>query len=268
MRIVPCRIRPYGEPINRKHTPEDQSTHRKFRECLDWDFGFTCPFCLVHERQLEPLGLEGAGLIWIEHIERQENLEEGDDEKYENVIYCCQFCNRKRGRKDLEELKERDVLDPTEDNWAAHFSIEDFELEPQSPRAEETVEVYGINDDTRVTLRRKLYKEVTRRFESAMSLEKYRSMFQRFEDPLSDKEERLKQAAAEYLKRSHEARRELIERYTIIPPGANRNCKCDEAEGLPRHVAEQTWKVDLHSGDFDQIEDFCEGEFVEYSEAY
>ena len=52
MKILPPQTKPPTSPIERRHRPRPvhgRQGYLKFRPCLRWDFGFTCPFCLMHE---------------------------------------------------------------------------------------------------------------------------------------------------------------------------------------------------------------------------
>mgnify|MGYP001050588417 CR=1 FL=1 len=52
------------EPVRRMHAPSVQPKYRSYVDCLRWDFGFTCPFCLMHEPDL-------TSTFCVEHFEMQ-----------------------------------------------------------------------------------------------------------------------------------------------------------------------------------------------------
>lgn len=70
MKIVPPELRPWRSPFVRRHSPPlatgDQG-YPEYRQCLRWEFGFTCSFCLCHEADLALDGAEGTGITQTEH---------------------------------------------------------------------------------------------------------------------------------------------------------------------------------------------------------
>ena len=141
------------KPIRRSHGPADGSEgssksyyREEFRDCLRWDFGFICAFCLRHESEImnstkEPVGHE----FWIEHfLPKAENPEFRN--KYSNNYWCCWACNF---AKSLWRNDGEPVLDPCKDAWADSFDLVGGRLVPKGgdPIAKRTADAYDINGD-------------------------------------------------------------------------------------------------------------------------
>jgi hypothetical protein len=131
MHILPPRTAPATTPTARRHAPQ-QASYGEYRACLRWDFGFTCAFCLLHESDLsQGMGVEGLGLMWIEHRFLQ-STHESERDRYENCIYACRLCNQARGTAPLIDTRGHRLLDPTETAWAEHFEERRDLLEAKS----------------------------------------------------------------------------------------------------------------------------------------
>jgi hypothetical protein len=163
MRILPQATLPADEPIIRRHAPPS-APYATYRQCLRWEFGFTCAFCLLHESDLIEHGVEGTGLTSIEHLDRQET-EPGRANVYENCYYACRFCNGARGRTDRIE-DGRALLDPCADAWGAHFDLVDDELRPRTENAVFTHDTYRTNAARKKQLRRDRRRQITEALET------------------------------------------------------------------------------------------------------
>lgn len=145
-------------PFGRRHMPPRMKRdYTLYRNCLRWDFGFTCATCLLHERDLANYGTEGLGVTQIEHFQPQ-SLEPSRITDYSNLLYICRFCNG--ARSDCEVVDPQTghrLLDPSLEIWAAHFTIVNDEILPNNGDgdAEYTAYTYDINDLRKVALRRR-----------------------------------------------------------------------------------------------------------------
>jgi hypothetical protein len=158
MKILPRATDPPNAPLHRRHTPKDATGHQgfqKYRDCLRWDCGFTCPFCLLHESDfLRTGGIEGTGIFSIEHLSPQ-SIESGLSNDYRNCVYCCRFCNRSRSNRSVR-LGEAQLLDPTKATWSDHFERREDLLYAKTGDldAAYTLEAYEFNDSRKVMIRK------------------------------------------------------------------------------------------------------------------
>lgn len=147
MLVLPKRTRPPESPFQRRHDPEPSGDYREYRSCLRWEFGFTCPFCLLHEADLTGgYSQDGTGLVHIEHLEPQ-SLYPDLANDYSNVVLACRFCNQNRQAKKPRGEEGGRLLDPTRDAWAEHFKLQGDRLTPLTDAARSTLEAYKPNDE-------------------------------------------------------------------------------------------------------------------------
>jgi len=100
MRILPPVTKPWRTRIVRRHEPpvgRGRRAHRRYRQCLRWEFGFTCAFCLCHEADLILHGVEGSGETGVEHFVPVSHDEAAVNE-YRNCFYACRYCNQEEAR--------------------------------------------------------------------------------------------------------------------------------------------------------------------------
>ena len=147
----------------RRHSPE--GAYGTYRDCIRGDFGFTCPFCLLHESDLTSLGVEGLALTWIEHLLLKST--EGEADRYGNCVYACQMCNRARGRTASVCSDGAQLLDPTGVGWADHFERQDDRLSPRPGDADAgyTWLAYDIDDARKVHARARRRQDVEQAWE-------------------------------------------------------------------------------------------------------
>lgn len=156
MTILPASTQPPDEALARRHTPRPvPRDYTLFRECLRWEFGFTCAICLLHERDLQiPGGTESWAVMHIEHIApgRTSALAA----TYGNLLYICRLCNGARSDQGVIDAQGRRLLDPTRDCWSSHFQLSHDRLQPHEGDrdAAYTAEAYDINNPRKVGLRR------------------------------------------------------------------------------------------------------------------
>jgi hypothetical protein len=74
---------------------------------------------------------------------------------YSNCYYACRFCNARRHKRPVES-DGATLLDPCKDPWAEHFIARGLGLVPRDGDADAgyTEQVYRLNDDLRMELRR------------------------------------------------------------------------------------------------------------------
>jgi 5-methylcytosine-specific restriction endonuclease McrA len=232
LEIVPLMTRPPATRRSQRHTPASASDYARYRACLRWDAGFTCCFCLVHESDLAPGGIEKTGLTSIEHIEPQVHAPHLRT-VYENCAYACRHCNHARGTLPTTHPSGVRLLHPWRDAWGAHFRLHEDRLEPvhageEGRRARYTTEVYQLNDPTRVKLRQKRRALLTDRIR--MFTRKVEALEeQAMRQPEPEDKLRLLELARELTKARMFAREELRQR-TAIPIDAPARCRCDGQE--------------------------------------
>lgn len=246
MKILPPKTEPPSEPFGRRHEPRPSNQWRDYRNCLRWEFGFTCPFCLLHESDFVAHGVEGTGLTWVEHLTTR-SADQSQANDYTNCVYSCRFCNSARKAKDRVDERERTLLDPTESSWGEHFEYEGERLQPvpADPDAQYTAEAYDVNDERKLKMRC-----------SRMSLIKDRLATIR-EGP--EREARLLEIAqrvdgddrAMLIREAHRLRERIesakvdLRRFVYEPEDRPSSCRCDidvEFE-LPEALDEQAIEV-------------------------
>ena len=244
MKILPKQTQLPTTPTERRHQPTFIKTYQLHKECLRWDFGFSCAYCLLHEADVSGgLGAEGKGLMWIEHQVTQsaDSSLAGD---YQNCLYSCKFCNRARSAKKAF-LDEKRLLDPTVDSWADHFEFrERFSLElvdDASPNAVYTYDSYDLGDLRKVALREFRERVISKCLERLASgpahAEKFLELARQHEG--EDQEFFL-----EYVRRITEemsdARRTLAG-YAGEPSDSSNTCRCktESHHNLPGFLLEQ-----------------------------
>ncbi len=146
----------------RKHRPRQSKAtkgYQRYRQCLRWDFGFTCAFCLVHEVDWTCIGLtEGTGLFTVEHFLPQ-STNKDQANLYDNCFYACRSCNTSRRRKPVCKDGAA-LLDPTKVSWGRHFNATDGCLKPAARDAQYTHQAYRLDNSLKVALRRKRQRRI------------------------------------------------------------------------------------------------------------
>ncbi len=169
MEILPPQTQLPDSPTNRRHSPRrsaGNTGYQRYRNCLRWEFGFACAFCLLHEADFaDPQGLRGSGSMTVEHrILRKDDPERSND--YSNCYLACRYCNRARGIKPVSQ-HGAELLDPSVVPWSRHFKLEEDHLHPipGDRDAAYTHAAYNLDDPIKVELRRfrrELYESHTR----------------------------------------------------------------------------------------------------------
>jgi len=162
--LLPPQTTPPDEVLIRRHTPAAVGkNYTVFRDCLRWEFGFTCAICLLHERDIQSYGAQGWGVMHVEHMEPQ-SINAKTVGAYSNLLYICRLCNGARSDTAREDRRGRRLLDPTEDVWSQHFAIANDHLHfaRDNSDADYTADVYNINDPRKVRLRQARREHVQR----------------------------------------------------------------------------------------------------------
>lgn len=252
MKILPPQTNPPETPIDLKHSPpkyESEFGYQNFRNCLRWDFGFTCAFCLLHESDFMPLGTEGSGIMQIEHW-IPKSAQPDQKNEFDNCRYICKFCNQSRGAKAVH-ADEGKLLDPCEVIWRDHFHLSDDKLVVNNHRdvnGLRTKNVYELNDPRKIRRRMCRKKRLSELIEIIKEGEEIRKKLQKeaqnsvASDP-EKRQEKLSQAQ-ELDKIIRQSKKELT-RFQTIPDDHPEECKCQEDFELPSFLQRQSTPIDL-----------------------
>lgn len=247
MRILPPQLVPWRIAIQRRHDPpaaQGRYGYRSYRQCLRWEFGFTCPFCLCHEADFAPRGAEGLGVTQIEHLVPVSHDEDGTNE-YLNCFYICRFCNRDRGMAATVDPETGNrLLDPCDDVWNEHFVADGDELRPAegSGSAAYTHVAYDLDDPRKVEIRRYRRETISA---CLRLLERGPRILERLLDrALQDQDTELVDAARQIEEGQRRAWQQL-ESFFVIPRDARKSCPCQGKDlyTLPSALEEQTIEV-------------------------
>lgn len=254
MEILPPRSLPPEEPIRRRHEPTPTGGtrgYRRYRNCLRWDFGFTCAFCLLHETDFaDPRGLRGASAMTTEHRELQRDAPYRAND-YDNCFLACRYCNLARGIKPIES-REAKLLDPTSSAWHSHFELQDDHLRSRAddPDAEYTHRAYDLDDPIKVELRRfrrKVYEDRWALLEEAKEdLDWLLAQTQEMTRQQRWDEARRFLSVMRNLQRAQLGALRDLSRFRAIPRDAPATCSCSDPEELtlPPELAIRTIQLD------------------------
>ena len=160
MMVLPPSTLPWESRIKRQHQPRKEKGRRgytKYRQCLRWEFGFTCSFCLVHEADLSIHGAEGTGTFQVEHFLPVSHDRAGTN-VYKNCFFICRFCNSSRGaQQNVDPQTGSSLINPCTHTWKDHFQFKDDELLPadDDDDASYTHDKYDINEPRKTGMRRR-----------------------------------------------------------------------------------------------------------------
>jgi len=245
MVVLPLLTQLALEAIPRRHAPE-QGKFDTYRDCLRWEFGFSCAFCLLHEADLFAGGIAGTGLTWIEHRNTQKDAPEQAN-WYRNCFYSCRFCNQARASRPLVDRAGRTLIDPMSAAWGKHFALEGAEMSVRHPAdrdASYTYEAYDLGDP-----RKRKLRDARRE-----SLENARRIVR---DGPSRCDELLRAAGrapadiarlmveqAEILNNYVGAATQALLRFRAIPEDAPADCRCRPpgTRRLPAFLESQCWE--------------------------
>lgn len=197
-----------------------------YRDCLRWEFGFTCSVCLVHETDVSVDGVRGSKQMTVEHRElRKNNPARAAD--YDNLIYVCTYCNQSRRDKPLVEGSV-ELLNPAEASWSEHFRLGDeYRLVPKEGdlAAERTACVYDVDEPRRQEIRRSRDERLR------WSLDRIEEIPQ-FLEWVSGQLRESRIQPIELVRLARELRRDLrhaereLERYPAFPKDRSKRCAC------------------------------------------
>lgn len=257
MEILPEEINPFPQQITRRHKPKRtrrKDGYQSFRQCLRWEFGFTCALCLLHESDLAPRGAESAEgfrLTTVEHLTTRHARPELAN-AYRNCIYACQMCNGARSTKPRTWHGAR-LLNPVTSVWSEHFAAAKGYLVPRPGDADAayTESAYDLNDPIKVGIR------LARARHLAYLLKVVRrgpAQLRTLEVEIARTSGTVGNVLREYaakLKEDIAVALEEIQRYAAIPRDrkTQAGCKCLHAgtHTLPSALAQQVVDVDLRA---------------------
>lgn len=252
MKILPPVMRPWSARIDRRHSPPStpgRESYRRFRQCLRWEFGFTCPFCLCHEADLALDCAEGSGLTQIEHW-IPISSDPGRAGDYKNCFYICRYCNRARSAAPIAvEGGEGRLLSPCSDIWQESFSLAGDELEPRrdDTAAAYTLATYDLNDPRKTARRRRRRKVIRARLAFIEQAERARERL--LEKGIRNREPELVDLAG-LLEQALRRAWQDLERFRVVPADAQCPCACGDEElcEIPDVLREQIQEVVRESG--------------------
>lgn len=249
MKILPPVTQPWRTRIARRHDPpagRGRRAYRRYRQCLRWEFGFTCAFCLCHEADLILHGVEGSGETGIEHHVPVSHGEAAVHE-YRTCFYACRYCNQDRAAQaNVDPQSGARLLNPCDDPWADHFRATNDKLMPRGNDLDAlyTHRVYNLDHPRKVRMRRLRRKAVRELLQLLLKGPQLHARL--LERAVAEADPALIEEAqllALVLRRAGED----LERFKIVPFDAKRPCICsDEAPcTLPQLLAEQAIEVEL-----------------------
>lgn len=248
--LLPAQTAPADETFGRRHDPRPIGhDYTVFRDCLRWEFGFTCAVCLLHEHDIMAYGgAEGWGVTGVEHlVARSHDIRMAG--VYNNTIYVCRLCNSDRNDTDHEDGQGSRLLDPTRDIWSEHFRIVGDRLVPFEGDADAvyTEDVYDINEPRKVKLRR-LRRERRDDFLALLNPRLARLQQLNFRQACGDPSEMVRIAQAISGLRDEIMRLcRLASPGTWVPEDAPVSCRCGRASArtLPAPYHRQTVEIEV-----------------------
>jgi 5-methylcytosine-specific restriction endonuclease McrA len=245
--LLPPVTIPPSSPIERDHVPRPAKVWRAYRDCLRWDFAFTCAFCLLHDADFfGEAGGEGLAVTTAEHIvPRSTSPERAAD--YENLAYACRLCNTSRSNRPNSH-ERGSLLDPSKNTWAEHFEARDDRLVCRANDSDAlyTEDLYDLNDPRKVERRELRRRLLTDRLRLIQDFPVHLRKLQEIADRLLE-EGWLEEFAQQVSAIAHvtaQARQimEDAERFAALPLDRPSSCRCPEPPDycLPAWLLEQT----------------------------
>lgn len=250
MKIRPAQLDLPSSPIARQHKPKKRtgkSGYRNYRQCLRWDFGFTCSLCGLHESDFKPTGVEGLAITSVEHVVAQSEDEDQRND-YNNCLYACMLCNTARNATARRDAKGRRLLDPTQTSWADHFEFSGYELVARhgDADAEYTAESYDIGDPRKTRMRQFSAELLAdRMLILTEALPKADRLLELAAEQDNRADAQLLVGAAQEIFRTACAAVVEMRSYRAIPHDAGKKCDCNHVPSLalPEHLSAQTIEV-------------------------
>lgn len=228
MMTLPPSTHPWESRIERRHKPRQARGRRgyvTYRQCLRWEFGFTCSFCLIHEADLVLHGAEGTGTFQVEHFLPVSQDPAGTN-VYENCFLSCRFCNGSRGAQlNVDPQVGSSLINPCTHTWKDHFRLERDELLPADGDgdASYTHDTYDINEPRRIKMRQRRRETIS---EALRMIDKGREIHDLLiEKAEADSDPDLVRCALSIGEAIKNAWRNLSF-YKLIPTDAEDCCRC------------------------------------------
>ena len=244
METLPAQTKPASVAIRQRHTPEP-SRYSGYRACLRWDFGFCCPFCLVHEADLTEHGVERTGLMTIEHLVTR-SADPGLADAYANCRLACRYCNTARNDAPRRDVAGRWLLDPCEVAWGSRFQVMDTSLAPSNPHdpdATYTYESYDLDDPRRRAMRARRAEAVGQAWRAIGILPSLESRLLAAAVNAPEGPARAECIdEANFIRHVLQLARQQLRRYHAVPLDAPSTCRCGTTaqHRLPDHLAAQS----------------------------
>jgi len=204
--------------------------------CLEWDFGFCCAFCLLHETDFLIVPDARMPPLEVEHFVPVSV--DGDlVNEYSNCILACRLCNGSRRGRAV-------ALDPTRVAWGHRFQWRGLHLEPIDPDdhgAAEALAAYELNYPTKVTRREFRQRIVNQYLEARVLARALHAQLLDEQDP--DRRAKLK---SEINRQELTLRDRKVHalRYRLVPPREMPSCACRLNEPVvPDWLASQALAV-------------------------
>lgn len=242
MKVLPPSTALPKQPHRRRHQPPQAAGERgykAYRECLRWDFGFSCSFCLLHEHDVLAEGDDGWGVWTIEHFVLQ--TDDADRANaYFNCYWCCRRCNLSRDSRRITTL-DGALLDPCVHAWSDRFQLKHHRLEPRHPHdrnAQRTWSVYNFDDPGKVKRRQKREEALV----DAVALwREMREIWARLSPADQSFHEDVRT-----MQRNQRLALGVLLRYLAIPESSTEPCTCGSGEHcrLPRWLDAQCTELD------------------------
>jgi 5-methylcytosine-specific restriction endonuclease McrA len=129
-------------------SPARQVSHyREYKQQLRYDFIYSCAYCSITEA-------EAGGISFaIDHC-RPKRSHPTLEKDYDNLMYCCEPCNSRKGDQDPPEKAQKEGLRffrPDRDARPEHFSLKNMEVAGKTAVGNYSIEALDLN---RLTLRR------------------------------------------------------------------------------------------------------------------
>ncbi|NUO63110.1 MAG: hypothetical protein HOQ30_12960 [Gemmatimonadaceae bacterium] len=126
----------------RRPDPGPFSTYQKYKPFLKADFRRTCVYCRT------PDDSKGNDAFGVDHYLPKEYFK-ALKTSYTNLFYCCNTCNRRKGKyfpDDLDKREKRFVPNPCDHRMFEHLQFVGLEVKPKTVAGRHTVELLKLND--------------------------------------------------------------------------------------------------------------------------
>ncbi|QDZ02111.1 HNH endonuclease [Nitratireductor mangrovi] len=143
---MPNEVVEKGADVVRSQAPTGMK-YQDYKPLLRRDFFFSCAYCTMSESEATAIRFT------IDHYESQKHRPDLINE-YENLLYCCDECNTRKGARLLsEKIKNLGyrIFRPDWDQRERHFSVSELRVEGKTAIGEFTIDAVALN---RSSLRR------------------------------------------------------------------------------------------------------------------